>query len=53
MPLTEEAEEAEEQPKKQLPADFYYNYEELHSRPFVTPDSEISENLLSLWYHTH
>lgn len=46
-------EEAEEQPKEQLPADMYYSYEELHSKPFVTPDSEISENLLSLWYRTH
>ncbi|XP_012720586.2 cilia- and flagella-associated protein 44 [Fundulus heteroclitus] len=33
---------------KELPADMYYNYEELHSRPTVTPDSEIPENLLHL-----
>lgn len=49
-PMTEEA---EEQPKQQLPADMYYSYEELHSKPSVTPDSEISENLLYLWYLTH
>lgn len=47
------AEEAEEPPKEQLPADMYYSYEELHSKPFVTPDSEISQNLLYLWYLTH
>lgn len=47
-----EEEEAEEQPK-QLPEDMYYSYEELHSKPFVTPDSDISENLLYLWYLTH
>lgn len=46
-------EEAEEQPQQQLPADLYYSYEELHSKPSVTPDSEISENLLTLWYATH
>lgn len=45
-------EEAEEQTKEQLSADMYYSYEELHSKPFVTPDSEISENLLHLWYLT-
>ncbi|XP_023139357.2 cilia- and flagella-associated protein 44-like isoform X2 [Amphiprion ocellaris] len=32
--------------KKQLPADVYYEYEELYSRPFVTRDSEIPEDLL-------
>ncbi|KAM6977661.1 cilia- and flagella-associated protein 44 [Aplochiton taeniatus] len=26
----------------------YYNYEELYSRPFITPESEIPENLLHL-----
>ncbi|XP_047247740.1 cilia- and flagella-associated protein 44-like isoform X2 [Girardinichthys multiradiatus] len=31
---------------KEFPADKYYNYEELHSRPTITPDSEIPENLL-------
>lgn len=44
--------EAGEEPKKQLPADMYYNYEELHSKPFITTDSKISENLLYLWYLT-
>lgn len=46
-------EEAGEEPKKQLPVDMYYNYEELHSKPFVTTDSKISENLLYLWYLTN
>lgn len=46
-------EEAEEQPRQQLPADLFYSYEELHSKPSVTPGSEISEDLLTLWYPTH
>ncbi|TMS08587.1 cilia- and flagella-associated protein 44 [Larimichthys crocea] len=46
--VTEHSEEDEEESKKQLPADMYYNYEELHSRPFITSDSEIPENLLHL-----
>ncbi|MEQ2279095.1 hypothetical protein AMECASPLE_005935 [Ameca splendens] len=33
---------------KEFPADKHYNYEELHSRPTITPDSEIPENLLHL-----
>uniref|UniRef100_A0A3Q3I9T7 Cilia- and flagella-associated protein 44 n=1 Tax=Monopterus albus TaxID=43700 RepID=A0A3Q3I9T7_MONAL len=40
--------EAEEKSTKQLSADMYYNYEDLHSRPFITPDSEIPESLLHL-----
>ncbi|XP_035523590.1 cilia- and flagella-associated protein 44-like [Morone saxatilis] len=40
--------EAEGGSKKQLSADMYYKYEELHSRPSITPDSEIPENLLHL-----
>ncbi|KAM9735419.1 cilia- and flagella-associated protein 44 [Menidia menidia] len=39
---------AEEKPKKPLPADLYYEYEDLHSRPSVTADSHIPENLLHL-----
>ncbi|XP_071388965.1 cilia- and flagella-associated protein 44 [Centroberyx affinis] len=31
-----------------LPADMYYEYEELFSRPSITPDSDIPENLLHL-----
>ncbi|XP_029301209.1 cilia- and flagella-associated protein 44 [Cottoperca gobio] len=38
--------EAEEESRKQPSA--YYKYEELHSRAFITPDSEIPENLLHL-----
>ncbi|KAM7393288.1 hypothetical protein PAMA_008099 [Pampus argenteus] len=37
-----------EEESKPLPADMYYKYEELHSRPSITPDSEIPENLLHL-----
>ncbi|XP_033502384.2 cilia- and flagella-associated protein 44 isoform X1 [Epinephelus lanceolatus] len=40
--------ETEEESKKQPSADMSYKYEELHSRPFITPDSEIPENLLHL-----
>ncbi|XP_066555153.1 cilia- and flagella-associated protein 44 [Amia ocellicauda] len=31
-----------------IPEDFYYDYEELQSRPFVSPDSGIPPNLLRL-----
>lgn len=31
-----------------LPVDMCYNYEELHSKPFITPESDIPENLLFL-----
>ena len=41
---------AEHGSEKQLSADTYYKYEELHSRPSITPDSEIPENLLHLSY---
>lgn len=40
----------EEESSKQLSAEIYYNYEELHSRPSITPNSEIPENLLHLSY---
>ncbi|KAF1377233.1 hypothetical protein PFLUV_G00198560 [Perca fluviatilis] len=40
--------QAEEGSNKQLSADTYYKYEDIHSRPFITPDSEIPENLLFL-----
>lgn len=43
-------EEVEQRSKEHLPDDMYYNYEELHSRPLVTPGCDISENLLYLWY---
>lgn len=42
--------EAEEECDKQLCSEKNYKYEELHSRPFITPDSEIPENLLHLSY---
>ncbi|KAM9338379.1 cilia- and flagella-associated protein 44 [Symphorus nematophorus] len=45
-PATEQ--EAERESNKKLPADVYYKYEELHSRPSITPDSDIPENLLHL-----
>ncbi|XP_067430871.1 cilia- and flagella-associated protein 44 [Thunnus thynnus] len=38
----------DEEGSRRLPADMYYKYEELHSRPSITPDSEIPENLLHL-----
>ncbi|XP_061589187.1 cilia- and flagella-associated protein 44 [Cololabis saira] len=38
------------EPEKQLPIDMFYNYEELSSRPYITPDSEIQENLLHLFH---
>ncbi|XP_040053049.2 cilia- and flagella-associated protein 44 [Gasterosteus aculeatus] len=41
-------EEAEEGSKQHRSADMYYKYEELRSRPYITPDSEIPENLLHL-----
>ncbi|XP_042365640.1 cilia- and flagella-associated protein 44 [Plectropomus leopardus] len=40
--------EAEKGSKKRLSSDMSYKYEELHSRPFITPGSEIPENLLHL-----
>ncbi|KAM8827411.1 cilia- and flagella-associated protein 44 isoform 2-T2 [Spinachia spinachia] len=40
--------EAEEGSKQHRSADMYYEYEELRSRPYITPDSEIPENLLHL-----
>ncbi|XP_034144335.1 cilia- and flagella-associated protein 44 isoform X2 [Esox lucius] len=45
-----DAVEEEEQPArmKKIPEDMYYNYEELYSRPVITADSEIPENLLHL-----
>ncbi|KAM4720112.1 cilia- and flagella-associated protein 44 isoform 2-T2 [Anableps anableps] len=42
--LYEEAQEGAG--RKELPADMFYNYEELHSRPTITVDSDIPENLL-------
>ncbi|KAG7235618.1 hypothetical protein INR49_002428 [Caranx melampygus] len=43
LPQTEES-------QNQLSADTYYKYEDIYSRPSITPDSEIPENLL---YLTH
>ncbi|XP_014831211.1 PREDICTED: cilia- and flagella-associated protein 44 [Poecilia mexicana] len=40
------AEEPSEKLKNGLSEDTFYNYEELHSRATITPDSEIPENLL-------
>ncbi|XP_054613707.1 cilia- and flagella-associated protein 44-like [Dunckerocampus dactyliophorus] len=34
--------------RRQLSSDMYYKYEELYSRPFITPGSDIPENLLNL-----
>ncbi|XP_034565559.1 cilia- and flagella-associated protein 44 [Notolabrus celidotus] len=40
--------ETEEETRNELSADITYKYEELHSRPFITPDSDIPDNLLHL-----
>ncbi|XP_010628403.1 cilia- and flagella-associated protein 44 isoform X1 [Fukomys damarensis] len=40
------AEEAEEEVKKKISESFFYNYTELASKPFVTPDSSIPLNFL-------
>lgn len=40
----------EEEHKKLIPHDMYYSYEELCSRPFITADSNIPQNLLHLSY---
>ncbi|XP_045758828.1 cilia- and flagella-associated protein 44 [Mirounga angustirostris] len=42
------SEEAEEKVKKKISANFFYNYVELVSMPFVTPDSNIPLDLLTL-----
>uniref|UniRef100_A0A8C7N0F8 Cilia- and flagella-associated protein 44 n=1 Tax=Oncorhynchus kisutch TaxID=8019 RepID=A0A8C7N0F8_ONCKI len=39
-------EEEERMGMKKLSEDMYYNYDELYSRPVITADSEIPENLL-------
>ncbi|XP_077051647.1 cilia- and flagella-associated protein 44 [Siphateles boraxobius] len=38
----------EEEHKKLIPHDMYYSYEELCSRPYITTDSNIPQNLLHL-----
>ncbi|KAL0166486.1 hypothetical protein M9458_038330, partial [Cirrhinus mrigala] len=38
----------EEEQKSSIPDDMYYNYEELCSKPFITTDSNIPQNLLHL-----
>ncbi|XP_051907853.1 cilia- and flagella-associated protein 44-like [Hippocampus zosterae] len=44
----EDAELQDEEEPPCLPVDMCYNYEELHSKPFITPESDIPENLLFL-----
>ncbi|XP_051783012.1 cilia- and flagella-associated protein 44 isoform X2 [Erpetoichthys calabaricus] len=44
----EEDEETKQAKKKKIPDDFYYEYEDLCSKPFVTPESEIPQSLLHL-----
>uniref|UniRef100_A0A673VPT0 Cilia- and flagella-associated protein 44 n=1 Tax=Salmo trutta TaxID=8032 RepID=A0A673VPT0_SALTR len=49
------SEQVQQQPEermgmKKLSEDMYYNYDELYSRPVITADSEIPENLLHLTY---
>ncbi|KAF4020757.1 hypothetical protein G4228_012725 [Cervus hanglu yarkandensis] len=43
-----DAEEAEEEVKKKISESFFYDYMELVSMPFVTPDSNIPLDLLTL-----
>ncbi|KTG29183.1 hypothetical protein cypCar_00002686 [Cyprinus carpio] len=38
----------EEEQKKSIPDDMFYSYEELCSKPFITADSNIPQNLLHL-----
>jgi len=45
-----DAEEAEEEVKKKISESFFYDYMELVSMPFVTPDSNIPLDLLTLVY---
>ncbi|KAB0397557.1 hypothetical protein E2I00_006112, partial [Balaenoptera physalus] len=45
-----DAEEAEEEVKKKISESFFYDYTELASMPFVTPDSNIPLDLLTLYY---
>ena len=45
-----DAEEAEEEVKKKISESFFYDYTELASMPFVTPDSNIPLDLLTLVY---
>lgn len=45
-----DSEGAEEEVKKKLSESFFYDYAELTSMPFVTPDSNIPLDLLTLVY---
>uniref|UniRef100_A0A8C4ZLP0 EML-like first beta-propeller domain-containing protein n=1 Tax=Gadus morhua TaxID=8049 RepID=A0A8C4ZLP0_GADMO len=46
--VSPEQPENEEDVATRLPVDMYYQYDELYSKPFATPDSDIPENLLNL-----
>ncbi|XP_036376519.1 cilia- and flagella-associated protein 44 [Megalops cyprinoides] len=45
---TAETEEGEDSTVRVIPQDMYYDYEELYSRAFISPDSSIPANLLQL-----
>lgn len=47
-PVMEQATDSDS--NRLLPAEKYYQIEELNSRAFITPDSDIPEKLLHLWY---
>ncbi|KAL1788714.1 cilia-and flagella-associated protein 44 isoform X1 [Sigmodon hispidus] len=47
-PPAEVKEEVDENVKKKISENFFYNYEELVSTPYVTPDSEIPLDFLTL-----
>ncbi|XP_043929077.1 cilia- and flagella-associated protein 44 [Protopterus annectens] len=44
----EEERHAEKEIKRKIPEDFYYNYEDLCSKPFVSAESGIPSNLLQM-----
>lgn len=48
--LAPASEEVEEEVKKKISENFFYDYTELISMPFVTPDSNIPLDLLTLVY---
>lgn len=45
-----EAQKRPEKVEKKISETFFYNYEDIYSRPFVTEDSGIPINLLTLKY---
>ncbi|XP_018428354.1 PREDICTED: cilia- and flagella-associated protein 44 [Nanorana parkeri] len=48
QPRPEEVEKEEEEEIEKIPEDFYYDYESMCSRPYITPDSGIPSGVLQL-----